>query len=308
MDAAAAPSLSQPDPPPRAIFQRAEAVVNEASGSVGPGAAKELEAIAAECGLEIRVHAAQPSSIEQAVRTAVAAQPDLVIVLAGDGTARLAAALCGPDGPVVAPLPGGTMNMLPKAIYGDRDWKEALRCSLNGGVVRNVSGGEISGRTFYVAAILGAPALWADAREAVRDRKVLTAVRRSWRAARRAFGGNLRYVLDNGPREKAEALTLMCPLISKAMDEETALEAAAMDVTGAADAFRLAFNTVFGDWRRDPSVIVRPCRHGRATTRGSMPVILDGEAIRLRSPVEIKFIPRAFRALEPAKDVGEPRV
>ena len=308
MDAAAAPTLEQAAPPPHAQFRRAEAVVNEASGSVGAGAADELAAIVAEHGIELNVVAAQPASIEQAVRSAVAAQPDLVIVLAGDGTARLAAALCGPEGPVVAPLPGGTMNMLPKAIYGDRTWQDALRCGLNGGVVRPVSGGEVSGRTFYVAAILGAPALWAEAREAMRERRPLAVIRRSFRAARRAFSGGLRYTLDDGKRERAEALTLMCPLISKAMDEETALEAAAMDLAGALAAFRLAFTAVFGDWRRDPSVHVRPCRRGRAMTRGSMPAILDGEPIRLRSPVDIRFIPRAFRALEPAKDVGEPRV
>jgi diacylglycerol kinase family enzyme len=308
MDADAAPRLTETGNPPRAAFRRAEAVVNEASGSVGAGAADELRAIVADFGLELNVHAVLPDAIEQAVRAAVAAKPDLVIVLAGDGTARLAAALCGPTGPVVAPLPGGTMNMLPKAIYGDRTWQEALRCALNGGVTRMVSGGEVSGRTFYVAAILGAPALWAEAREAVREGHFLAAIRRSWRAARRAFSGGLRYSLDDAPRARAEALTLMCPLISKAMDEETALEAAALDLDSAVDAFRLAFNAISGDWRRDPSVRVQPCHHGRAYARGSMPVILDGEPLRLTSPVDIRFIPEAFQALEPARDVGEPRV
>jgi diacylglycerol kinase family enzyme len=41
--------------------------------------------------------------------------PDAVLVLAGDGTARAAAEMAGPDGPLIAPLPGGTMNMLPRA-------------------------------------------------------------------------------------------------------------------------------------------------------------------------------------------------
>ena len=51
-----------------------------------------------------------------AVRAAVDAAPDLLIVLAGDGTARLAAELCGLDGPLVAPMAGGTLNMLPHAL------------------------------------------------------------------------------------------------------------------------------------------------------------------------------------------------
>jgi diacylglycerol kinase family enzyme len=283
-------------------------VINQASGSTGPGAAAELESIVREHGLKVNVRDVPPTEIESAVRAAVAAKPDLVIVLAGDGTARLAASLCGPDGPVVSTLPGGTMNMLPKAFYGDRNWQDSLRCALADPVVRTVSGGEVSGRTFYVAAILGAPALWADAREAIRERHVWSALRRSVRAGKRAFHGALQFSLDGGPVERAEALSLLCPLISKAMDEQTALEAAAVDPIGAVEAFRMAFRYAFGEWRNDPAIHTRPCKHGRAMTRGSMPAILDGESIRLKSPVEIRFIPRAFKALEPRRDVGEPRV
>lgn len=297
-----------PDPPPQPRIRTVQAVINEASGSVGAGAAAELEAIVREHGLEIQVHDCQPKEIEGAVRAAVAAKPDLVVVLAGDGTARLAASLCGPDGPLVAPLPGGTMNMLPKAFYGDRGWQDALRCCLNGGVATHVAGGEVNGQRFYVAAILGAPALWAGAREAIREKHLLTAIKRAWRAGKRAFQGSLRFSLDGGPVERAEALSLLCPLISRVMDEQVALEAAAVDPIGAGEAFRLAFNYAFGEWRRDPAIHTRPCRRGRAFTRGSLPVILDGELTRLRSPAEIRFVPRAFRALEPARDVGEPRV
>lgn len=297
-----------PDPPPQPKIRTAQAVINEASGSVGAGAAEELEAIAREHGLEITVHDVQPKDIEDAVRKAVDAKPDLVIVLAGDGTARLAASLCGPDGPLVAPLPGGTMNMLPKAFYGDRTWQDALRDCLTSGVATHVAGGEVGGKRFYVAAILGAPALWAGAREAVRERHLGVAVKRAWRAAKRMFQGNLRFSLDNGRAERAEALSLLCPIISRVMDEQVALEAAAVDPIGAGEAFRLAMNYTFGEWRRDPAIHTRPCRGGRAWTRGGLPVILDGELTRMRSPVDIRFIPRAFRALEPAHDVGEPRV
>jgi diacylglycerol kinase family enzyme len=44
----------------------------------------------------------------------------LLIVLGGDGTIRSAAALCAQECPLLIPLPGGTMNMLPKAFYGAR--------------------------------------------------------------------------------------------------------------------------------------------------------------------------------------------
>lgn len=306
---AAAELIAEDEPPgPPIRFRTAEAVINQASGSTGPGAAEALEAIVRKAGVEVNVREVPPSEIGEAVKAAVDAKPDLVIILAGDGTARLAASLCGPDGPVVSTLPGGTMNMLPKAFYGDRSWQEALSCALADPVVRPVAGGEINGHTFYVAAILGAPALWAQAREAVREGDVVAAARRGWRAARRAFHGRLRFSLEGGSVEHTEALSLLCPLISKEMDEQTALEAAVVDPAGALEAFRLGVNYMLGQWRNDPAITVRRIRHGRAYARKMIPAILDGETVRLRSPAEIRFIPKAFRALEPRRDVGEPRV
>ncbi len=283
----------------RPVLKRIEAVVNAASGSVGPDGAERLSAMLERFGPDAHVANAQPADIEAAVKAAVAAKPDLLIVLAGDGTAGLAARLCGPDGPLVAPLPGGTMNMLPHALYGRVSWPEALEATLSSGVVRPVSGGEVDGRTFYVAAILGAPALWAKAREALRHGKLRQAWLRAQHALRQAFAGRLRYALEDGPRSKTEALTLMCPLVSRACDDDTALEAAALNVHHAGEAFRLGFNMLTGDWRRDPSVTVQRCCHGRAWAKGHMPAILDGEPVRLNRVAEIRFRPVAFRALAP---------
>jgi diacylglycerol kinase family enzyme len=297
---------------PHAELRRVEAVINAASGSVGSGAAELLDRIVRGFGIEeLNVAEVQPSEISAAVHAAVAAKPDLLIVLAGDGTARLAAELCGPDGPLVAPLPGGTMNMLPKALYGDRDWKEALAATLSEGVIRPVSGGEVGGKSFYVAAILGAPALWADAREAVRALKPMLAFQRARHACVRAFSGPLRFQLEERPVREAEALTLMCPLVSKALTVEQALEAAALDPHTLGEAFRLtmraAFANILGDWRKDPAVTVELCCAGRAWARGRIPAILDGEPQRLLTIANFKFKPDAFRALAPAHPMpGEP--
>src|SRR5690606_8977715 len=105
-------------------------LVNPASGGVGPRAAAEAEALLADYGCDSRVIPLEAGDIDAQIDAALAARPDLIIVLAGDGTARAVAARAGPDGPLVAPLPGGTMNMLPKALYGTSDWKEALALCL----------------------------------------------------------------------------------------------------------------------------------------------------------------------------------
>ncbi len=197
------------------------------------------------------------------------------------------------------------MNMLPHALYGLGDWRTALHATLEGGVETPVSGGEVDGQRFYVAAILGEPALWADAREAARLHQIYLAWRRARHACRRAFSHRIRYRLDNRPETKTLALTLMCPLVSKAMNsDEPALEAAKLDPQGVADALRLgaraALGRLVGDWRDDPSVEVARCRTGEAWTGGPyLRAILDGEPMRLHKRAAIRFVPLAFRALAP---------
>lgn len=277
---------------------RVELVANVASGSVGPDAPARAEAILAEHGVEGRVRAPTSGELEPCLREALDTRPDVLFVLAGDGTARAAAEMAGPDGPLIAPLPGGTMNMLPRAFYGERAWPEALAACLTHGEEKMISGGEVAGRLFFVAAILGSPALWAEAREAARTGRAGLALMRAQRALRRAFSSRLRYVLDGRPKGKAEALTLMCPLVSTALDaDERALEAAALDPSNALEIFRLGVRTVTGDWRDDPSVSVGRCRIGRVWAGGRIPAILDGEPVRLDDNVNIRFRPKAFRAL-----------
>jgi len=290
---AEAPSLGRP------AIQRITAVVNPASGSVGVDAVDTLRTMLADRGFDATVLSPQPHEIEETVRLAVDSAPDLLVILAGDGTARLAAQLCGPTGPLIAPLPGGTMNLLPRALYGDRPWGEALTAALDLGVERMVSGGVIGGHPFYCSAILGSPALWARAREAVRMGRFREAWRRANYALRRAFTGDIHYALDGGPRGAAEALVLISPMISKVMHIEVALEVAALEMHSAREVFRLAFNGLVSDWRLDPGVVDKFCRYGHVWARRSIPAILDGEIQRLEHGARFEFTPAAFRVLAP---------
>ena len=103
--------------------------------------------------------------------------------------------------------------------------------------------------------------------------------------------------------ERAEALLLITPLVSAVLrDEAPALEAAALELRGAVDVFRLAAHALAGDWRADPAVDTRLCRKARAFAAGRIPAVLDGEPVRLDRAAEIRFRPNVFRALalEPA--------
>lgn len=280
--------------------RKIEVVLNLASGSVSETAPMEAEAILANYGLSARVCASSSGDLERCLRTALDSGPDLLAVVAGDGTARAAAEMCGPDGPLFAPLAGGTMNMLPHAIYGARPWQEALADILDNGVERPLAGGAVDGKLFLVAAILGTPALWAPAREAMREGKARLALQRARTAWSRAFSSRLRYVIGDGPRQKGEAVIFLCPTASRRLsDDEQALEAAGLDLNGALEAFRLGLHAAVGDWRDDPAVDLGLCRKARVWAPRSIPALLDGETVQVGSFADVTFVPHVARVLAP---------
>lgn len=307
---------STPDavaPEPRALtthvdIRRVVVLVNPLSGSVGPRAAAEVETILADYPCEAEVVELVGDTMDAQIDKALASQPDVLFVLAGDGTARAAASKAGPKGPLVAPLPGGTMNMLPKALYGTTDWKAALRDALENGSAQCVAGGVVEGQAFYCAGIFGSPALWAPAREAMRTGKLSLAWTYGRRALRRAFSGKIRVELDLGKPRRSEALVLISPMISRALHEPVGLEAAAMNPSDAAEAFRLAANAVFSDWRQDPSVVTQPARLIRIRGRSRIPAVLDGEPVLLPNDVTVAFKAKAFQALVPEPAAAEDSV
>lgn len=286
----------------RPRVDRIEVVANLAAGSVGPDAADQLAKILSEFDAKVNISAPEPSDLIASLKSAIAAKPDLLVVLAGDGTARAAAELCGPAGPLLAPLPGGTMNMLPHALYGVQPWQDALRAALTDGQARMLGGGEIEGHRFLCAAILGSPALWGPAREAVRKGKVRLALARAQRAMQRAFTGRLRYKLDGAEMERTRALILMCPIASRAMDEDaTTLEVASLDVGHAGVVLRLGANALIGDWRQDPAVVTRACTTAQIFSPQMIPAILDGEVVSLSRITEVRYDPRVVRVLAPPR-------
>lgn len=295
-------ATAPPAPPtltPHTPLRRVAVLVNPLSGSTGPKAVEQAEALLAAYELEATVTPLTEGGFDRQIEAALADGPDLLAILAGDGTARAAAGLAGPDGPLIAPLPGGTMNMLPKALYGTTDWREALRTALEEGEPLDVVGGEVDGHAFYCVAILGSPALWAPAREAVRVHRFSLAWQYARRALRRAFSSGVRYGLDGVQIGRAEALTVISPLISRAMHDHDGLEAAAMSPQDAADAFRLAYHAVFSDWRHDPAVRTRKIKSAEVWARSRIPAVLDGESVLLGPRARVTFQPRGFRALAP---------
>ena len=285
-----------------ALKKRVVALLNTASGGVDIHAEARARDIFGAAGLDhAEVVSVHPADIDAAIAQATA-DADVVVVLGGDGTIRAAAARCARFEGFLIPLPGGTMNMLPRALYGARPWAQALADTLANPEIHPVSGGQAGGHAFFVAAIMGAPTLWADAREALRAGRVAEAARRAVTAARRSYSEPLKYVFGDDLRGGAEAVAVVCPLISRAMNEdELMLEAAAIDPETAGATLRLGLHALFDDWRSDPTVTIAKVRSLSVTGHGQVPVILDGERMRMGRRVNISFTPLAFRALVPAR-------
>ncbi len=283
-----------------ALKGRITAVLNSGGGSVNDAAPEQMKSIFAQANLgHAEVVVAEPDDIEAALKSA-AATADVVVVLGGDGTIRTAARECGRTRKILVPLAGGTMNMLPHALYGPHPWAKALADTLADARIQTVSGGRIGRESFYCAAILGAPSLWADAREAVRHGNLVEAVKRSMVAAEHS-GDPLFYRLGAGEEASAEAVAVICPLVSRALsDDAPALEAAALDPSTATGIFSLAFHAVFDDWRNDPSVSLARVRRVDVRGKSRVPAILDGEKVHIGRTARVEFRPRAFRALVPA--------
>ncbi len=287
-----------------ALHKRLITVINSASGGANADSEAEAKAVFEAAGLpHAQVICVPAAEIDQALTHAVA-NADVLVVLGGDGTIRSAAAKSGGGAHYLIPLPGGTMNMLPKALYGQRPWRGALADTLANPQSHEVSGGKVGQHAFFVAALLGAPTLWADAREALREVHLVEATQRAITAARRSLSEPLSYAFGDTLSGSAEAVVLVCPLISKVMNEdERGLEAAAVDTLTAGEALRLGFHALFDDWRGDPSVKRAKVKTATVIGHGRVPVIVDGERFRMGRKVEIQFTPLAFRALIPAGDL-----
>ena len=101
-----------------------------------------------------------------------------------------------------------------------------------------LSAGRAGDDLFFVAAVVGAPALWM---ETMREDDIVDAVEKSAVAFQAMFDTKIQYSISSGRTGEAEVLAIICPLVLEAMsDSEQALEVAAIDAENAAELLGLA--------------------------------------------------------------------
>jgi diacylglycerol kinase family enzyme len=277
------------------------AIINTSSGGCDAQSEDEMLQKLEACGVvEPITWCGGAKQIESAFAEATRHNLDVFIVLGGDGTIRRAAEACAAKGSHLMPLPGGTMNMLPRALYGDMSWEDALAKTLAAPSVKALSGGRIGDKQFFVAAIVGAPSLWAEPRESIREGDFVDAIEKGMVAFQKMFETKVQYLISGEISGEAEAVALICPLISEQMSEsDQALEAAVIDVDSAAEVIGLVTAVAFGRWRDDRNILLSKTRRVTVSSGTDIPAVLDGERVNLGSSAEVNFVSKAVRVIVP---------
>lgn len=290
--------------PARAIAPGSKALVffNEKAGSVGPKDREKLvEALANADFSQYALIDAQKISPRLFKN---AKDFDVIIVLGGDGTARAAAELAPRNGPPLVLLPGGTLNILPKALYGELAWPEALAAALERGVIKKLPVGRANGEPFYVAALFGGTTQLVHVREAVREGKPLTAWRRLRVAWKRSFNRSIRARTGKLQMKKMEAVGVLLPSFSGGLEAED-LEWVNLDARHVMDFARVTIRAINAGWRNDPAVEVTRTKSGDVDAAlGYIHATLDGEPRRFYSRIHVKYDPHGPRVLALESDAA----
>lgn len=295
---------------------RISLVVNEAAGTASSTDVTTLVArvVHALPDKVVDLVSVRPEDLEKAMDDAFAQKPDVVVVFGGDGTARSAAKRAIGNQIPIAPLPGGTMNVLAKLVFGHADLSKAIdalpTCSTTG-----LDVGMVASEPFFLSAAFGFAGPLARLREAMRPpRRLGEIVSASFRCAR-ALGpslrGGVKWRSEGGKWRRAHTLVVALGSIDRVLSpEEEAvhtgerLQAAALRLRSGWDIARLGGDAVrLRDWRKLHQLTLTAARRIELDLNSKRPLaVLDGEPMRLSRATEITVAESALPVLAARSD------
>lgn len=280
-------------------MSRISALVNPHSGSVPEDGAEILRAALEEIGHTAAIVEIEIDNLVDQIKDAIADAPDILIVWSGDGTIACTFENAGPDGPLILPLPGGTMNLFHKQIHGGAcEWNDCLNRALTEGKEIDVPAGKAGERTFYVAAMAGNLTDLTGPREAIRKGHVLKALETLSGSDVLDLRTNMTFEIEKSDGKPVSGFATAVSIFVGTQQDDT-LEFAYIDPDNPLELAAAGFGALFDDWRNASGVSCENIRSGKLEhDRGlDLRITLDGEPVRLRSGTSFTRIAKAGRAL-----------
>jgi diacylglycerol kinase family enzyme len=226
-----------------------------------------------------------------------AARGDLLVSFGGDGTAAAVASIARDQNVPFIALPGGTMNMLMQGLYGADTWEDCLLRGLavakprpmTAGVVTDAKGGE---HPFMVGAMFGKPTEMSEAREELRDGRVMEAAKGAVAALQdTADAAPLYFALKDGdydgrPLELAKAT---CPFMTGEALDPTCLDLTLFDTVTGGSTLSLGLAALLGNLQQSKEV-ERVCTDWfRLSADRPIAALLDGEPHTFDGEIHVRL-------------------
>jgi YegS/Rv2252/BmrU family lipid kinase len=272
---------------------------------------RAIEAGGAQCDLALT----ERSGHAREIGRARGSDYDVVFALGGDGTAMEVAGALARTGIPIGVLPGGTGNLLARALGIPRDIERAVHALMNG-TVRNLDLGAVFGHSFAVAAGVGIDASmvaetprWMKRRLGVLAYTIM-ATKAALRAVifRRFF--TARIEVDGEIIERRAAAVLFANFGAILEDrlsfgpdiavDDGLLDCCIFSPSHLGDAVRIAWRVTRRDFRPDRALLYRKGTLFRIETIPVLPLQADGELLGV-TPAEITVEPLAAHLLVPRR-------
>lgn len=292
---------------------QAVAILNASSGPTArSGTGEGVRQIFQDHGMECRVEEVRAGTDVRAVaRKAVEDGADVVVAGGGDGTLRAVAEALAGTSATMAILPVGTLNHFARDLEIPLDVEAAAKVAATGTPV-TVDVGEVNGRLFINNAVIGLYPAYRGEREKRESQgwsnrpAILTAL---WALFRRYPFLTLRFSANGKEFARRTPFVLIA-------NNEHAMEGlkpwARQRLTDGElwlyvlrsrsrlGLLRVVFKMIFGLFRaRDEFDVVRAAVVRVETPRRTLRVSVDGEIMRLATPLEFRSRPRELRVMVP---------
>lgn len=281
-------------------FKKPAVIINLASGSTTDISDDILNAFAAHDMAKPTFHIVESSQLRSAFQTIARDGTDLIVIYGGDGTCKAGATVAKDLDIPFAALPGGTMNMLPKALYGTDAWQDALKLALETKEPRWFPAARMNKEVFFCGAIIGDPIKMSDAREAVRDGTIMEAIKQVPEVvAAITDGDTFTYKVDGRDYVRnTNLLYLSSPKTLKNGNELT-FELASIPRMSLKNLLDVGARTLVEGWRESEHVHVDHVKTISISGQGKFETLLDGEPTQVSCPINISLERKGVKVLAP---------